>query len=63
MRLSLLWSTGCYPPGEVEVSIRLKVLMFVWFRFLLLVVVVSLDLEESIGSPVAWEQLQGLGGE
>ena len=58
----MLWSTGCYPPGEVEVSIRLKVLMFVWFWFSLLVVV-GFDLEESIGSPVAWELLQGLGGE
>ena len=59
----MLWSTGCYPPWEVEVSIRVKELMFVWFWFLLLVVVVGLNLEESIGSPVAWEQLQGLGGE
>ena len=59
----MLWSTGCYPPREVEVSIRVKELMFVWFWFLLLVVVVGLNLEESIGSPVAWELLQGLGGE
>ena len=36
--------------------------MFVWFWFLLLVVV-GLDLEEGISSPVAWELLQGLGGE
>ena len=62
MRLLLLWSTGCYPPREVEVSIRVKVLMFVWFWFLLLVVV-GLDLEERTSSPVAWELLQGLGGE
>ena len=36
--------------------------MFVWFWFLLLVVV-GLNLEESTSSPVAWELLQGLGGE